>query len=192
MSRLFSVRQKRKLIILAISILLAAFAGYQARGAAPTEFITSNNPGLYEVEEASDGDTIIVNMNGRREVVRMIGVDTPETHHPDRPVECYGQEASEFTRKLLTGQNVRLQADPLNTNRDRYDRLLRYVYLPDGTLVNGKLIESGYGFSYTSFPFSKTVEFNLLEAQAKGKKAGLWASCQITADENGERTNPRN
>ena len=106
-----------------------------------------SQPGLYRVVKFDDGDTITVDMNGTVETVRFIGVDTPETHHPDRPIECYGREASDYTKRLIGGQKVRLQADPLDTNRDRYGRLLRYVYLPDNTLVEQKLIAEGYGFA---------------------------------------------
>lgn len=148
-------------------------------------------PGLYTVEEVSDGDTIIVNMNGRREIIRMIGVDTPETVHPDRPVECFGEAASEYSRKLLENKSVRLEADPLNTNRDRFDRLLRHVYLPDGGLASARIIEDGYGFSYTLFPFEKKEQFNFLEQKAKAAGKGLWAACQVTVAANGaKKTNP--
>jgi micrococcal nuclease len=150
-----------------------------------------NQPGLYRVEEVSDGDTIIVNMNGYREIVRMIGVDTPETQHPKRPLECYGKEASEYSRKLLENKRVRLQADPLDTNRDRYGRLLRYVFLPDGILVESRLIADGYGFAYTLFPFEKSDEFKTLEQQAKDAGSGLWSACEVTVEANGhQQTNP--
>jgi micrococcal nuclease len=153
--------------------------------------LQQSQPGLYVVEEASDGDTIIVNMGGRREIVRMIGIDTPETHHPDRPVQCYGREASEYARLSLVEKQVRLEADPLNTNRDRYDRLLRYVYLPDGGLFNAKVIQEGYGFSYTSFPFSKAEEFETYEHQAQQTKKGLWGRCAVSTEPNGiQQTNP--
>lgn len=187
----------RKLVQLLISLLVVLAGYYLTQNPSAlnsgTEKLQQSQPGLYRVEEASDGDTIIVNMNGTREIVRFIGIDTPETHHPDRPVQCYGREASEFTRLLLVDKAVRLEADPLNTNRDRYDRLLRYVYLPDGTLVNSVIIEEGYGFSYTSFPFSKTDEFNALEYKAKENRKGLWGKCSVTVDAGGgEQTGPAN
>lgn len=180
-----------KLILTAVLAILVSWLS--ANPGAVKEDVNraeQTQPGLYNVEEVSDGDTIIVNMNGKREIVRFIGVDTPETHHPNRPVECYGNEASEYNRQLLTDKKVRLEADPKNTNRDRYDRLLRYVYV-DGALVEEKLISQGYGFSYTQFPFSKTEQFNQLEDQAKATKKGLWGACQVTIEANGsEHTNP--
>lgn len=189
--RILTKRQTRKLIAAFIILLAGFISAHFGLFEEGLKTARQSQPGLYEVEEVSDGDTIIVNMNGTREIIRMIGVDTPETHHPDRPVECYGQAASDYSRELLAGKKVRLQADPLNTNRDRYDRLLRYVYLPDGTLAEAKLIAEGYGFSYTQFPFEKTDEFNTYEQQARDAKRGLWASCQVIITENGaRRTNP--
>lgn len=148
-------------------------------------------PGLYQVVRFDDGDTITVDMNGTTETVRFIGVDTPETHHPDRPIECYGQEAANYTKRLIGSQKVRLQADPLDTNRDRYGRLLRHVYLPDNTLVQQKLITEGYGFAYTFFPFTKVVQFSAYELQAKNAGRGLWTACQVNVESNGsQHTNP--
>lgn len=165
--------------------------------------LESNQPGLYRVVKFDDGDTIEVDMNGTVETVRFIGVDTPETHKPNTPVQCYGPEASEYTKQLINGQlrradgksavgapagasgKVRLQADPLNTNRDRYGRLLRYVYLPDGTLVEQKLITEGYGFAYTYFPSGKNTQFETYEQEAKAAGKGLWSACQVKIETNG-------
>jgi micrococcal nuclease len=123
----------------------------------------------------------------------MIGIDTPETHRPETPVQCYGKEAATYTKKLIAGNRVRLQADYLNTNRDRYDRLLRYVYLPNGALLEEKIISEGYGFAYTQFPFQKAIQFEALENQAEQAKRGLWGACKVTVSPTGlEQTNPAN
>lgn len=135
-------------------------------------------PGFYKVTDVADGDTITVDMNGTPERIRMIGVDTPETHDPGTPLQCYGPEASEFTKKSLLQKNVRLEADPTNDNRDRYDRLLRYVYLEDGSLYEEMLINQGYGFAYVTFPFQKSDQFTQLQATAQTEKRGLWNTCQ--------------
>lgn len=140
--------------------------------------LQQTQPGLYRVVEFDDGDTILVDMNGVHEKIRFIGVDTPETKDPRKAVQCYGKAASAFTKNVIGTNDVRLEADQLNTNRDRYNRLLRYVYLPDGTLVNAKIIEEGYGFAYTGFPFSKMEEFKALQIAAREQNKGLWASCQ--------------
>lgn len=145
-----------------------------------------SQPGLYTVKTFTDGDTISVDMNGVEEKIRMIGVDTPETKDPRKEVQCYGKAASAFTKTLIGDNKVRLEADPTNTNRDRYNRLLRYVYLPDGTLVNAEIIKQGYGFAYTYFPFQKLEEFKSFQKQAEENNAGLWGECSVETLDNGQ------
>ena len=173
------------LVLLAIGILFAVRLSHL-----DIKF-PSSQPGLYRVVAVDDGDTITVDMNGSIETIRFIGVDTPETHKPDTPVQCYGPEATVFTKNLIGKQKVRLQADPLNTNRDRYGRLLRYVYLPDSTLLEQMLLTEGYGFAYTFFPLSKAQEFEVYEQQAKTAGKGLWSACQVKIEASGvKQTNP--
>lgn len=184
--------QKRKLAGLLTALIIAgltALGNHFGLLDAPAQLLGENDPGTYEVVRFSDGDTIVINMNGRTETVRMIGVDTPETHHPDLPVQCYGPAASAYTKNLIGNQKVRLEADPTNQNRDRYDRLLRYVYLPDGRLVQAEIIKSGHGFAYTSFPFTKKEEFIKLEEQAKSESRGLWGNCTVTEENGRKQTN---
>ncbi len=138
-------------------------------------------PGWYYVREVYDGDTIGVVMNGITEKIRMIGVDTPETHKPNAPVQCYGQHATETSKAKLLNKTVRLESDPTNDNRDRYDRLLRYVYTEDGRLWNSELIKTGEGFAYISFPFVRKVEFLSAQFKAADQKVGLWSACQTTS-----------
>lgn len=120
-----------------------------------------------------DGDTIVVDIDGVCEKVRLVGVDTPETVHPNKPVEHYGKEASAFTRNMVEGEMVRLEYD--TQRRDRYGRLLAYVYLPDGTFLNAEIIKQGYGFAYTRFPFKYMDQFRQYERSARESGAGLWA-----------------
>jgi micrococcal nuclease len=128
------------------------------------------------VINVADGDTIEVSLNGQTERVRLIGVDTPETSHPSRPVECFGREASAFTRELLRGQTVLLEDDPTQDNRDRFNRLLRFVWLPDGRLVNYEIIAQGYGFEYTfRTPHRYQAQFKAAERAARQAQIGLWA-----------------
>lgn len=129
------------------------------------------------VLEVIDGDTLRVDLNGEIERVRLIGVDTPETVHPQKPVERFEKEASAFTTLLALHRVVRLEADP-HSNRDKYGRLLRYVYLPDGKLLNAEIIAHGYGHAYTRFPFEKIEEFRSLERQARQESRGLWADSE--------------
>lgn len=144
--------------------------------------------GMYRISQFNDGDTITVEMAGKSEKIRMIGVDTPETEDPRKPVQCYGKAASAFTRQLIGDQPVRLEADPLNTNRDRYNRLLRYVYLPDGRMVNAEIIRQGYGFAYISFPFTKIDEFKQYQTTARDENRGLWNTCDPEPNQYGGYT----
>lgn len=136
-------------------------------------------PALYKVAGVIDGDTIVVNMNDKPETIRFIGVDTPETVHPSKPKECYGDEASKKTLEMLLGKFVYLVPDPQTKDRDQYDRLLRFVFLEDGTFVNAKLIEGGFGFNYIYDPFQFMKEFDRLEKQARSAKVGLWGVCNL-------------
>ena len=148
---------------------------------APTEklgqALQNNQPGLFEVSRFVDGDTIVVDMQGKAEKVRFIGVDTPETHKPNTPVQCYGPAAAAHTKAVIGNNRVRLESDSLSTDRDRYDRLLRYVYLPDNTLVNENLIQNGYGFYYPYFPFTKAEQFATAQQAAQASLKGLWGNC---------------
>lgn len=117
-----------------------------------------------------DGDTIVLE-GGER--VRLIGVDTPETVDPRRPVQYFGKEASAFTHRMAEGKTVRLEYD--QDTYDRYGRTLVYIYLPEGTFLNAEIIRQGYGYAYTRFPFRYQQEFLLLERQAREQGRGLWA-----------------
>ncbi len=170
-------RHKRLLInalIALVVIMVSTWIGPQVQEELPPNL----QPGTYRVLQIDDGDTIIVDMNGIEEKIRFIGVDTPETKDPRKPVQCFGHAATAFTKNLIGDNPVRLEADPTNTNRDRYNRLLRYVYLPDGTLVNGEIIRQGYGFAYVSFPVQKMEEFRALQVEAREQNRGLWAGCE--------------
>ena len=126
------------------------------------------------VERVVDGDTLLL-QSGER--VRLIGVDTPETKHPSKPVQYFGKEASAFTRRIVERKRVRLEFDQANAARghkDRYGRTLAYVFLEDGTLLNAEIIKQGYGHAYTQFPFSHLEEFRQLEREAREQGRGLW------------------
>lgn len=126
-----------------------------------------------------DGDTIVVTLN---EKVRLIGVDTPETVHPKRTVQCFGKDAKEFTRAMVQHRSIRLALDEANAARnhkDRYGRTLAYVYFDDGTMLNAELIRRGFAHAYTRFPFRHIVEFRQLERIARSRAVGLWASCPL-------------
>lgn len=128
------------------------------------------------VSRIIDGDTVALE-NG--EQLRYLGVDAPELTIG----QCYSLEAAERNRDLVTGQDITFYRDI--SERDQYGRILGYAYLPDGTFVNAKLIEEGYGFAYTYPPdVSQHVLLKGLEQEAKEGSRGLWAACAVT-DENG-------
>lgn len=134
--------------------------------------------GLAVVEYVIDGDTIDVRLDGRSERVRLIGVDTPESVAHDRPVQCYGAEASEFLSTLLPeGTEVRLERD--RVARDRFDRLLAYVYrAEDDLLVNLALIEFGFADAVTFGDNEALYDtFVGAEVTAREEGRGLWEAC---------------
>ena len=135
-----------------------------------------NNYPLYQVTSVVDGDTIKVNIDGTIKTLRLIGIDTPETVDPRKPVQCFGLEASNRTKQLLLNKKVRLEADPSQGELDKYSRLLRYVYLEDGTFFNKKMITDGYAYEYTyNTSYKYQTEFKQAQIDAKNSKLGLWA-----------------
>ncbi len=182
-------RKPRSLGAVVLTLLLVVAVSYLSNNSQKIEqgssAIQSQNPSTYTVTKFYDGDTIAINMNGSIEKVRLIGVDTPETHDPRKAVQCFGQAGADFTKNLIGDQKLRLEADPINQNRDRYNRLLRYVYLPDGRLVNAEIIKQGYGFAYLSFPFTKSDEFRQLQTEAREQNRGLWNSCTPSPNQYG-------
>ena len=174
-----SRRSRYGIISLSIAILglITACVNHVQPPAATA--ILNQQPGLYPVVHVNDGDTVVVKTPTGNETVRFIGVDTPEVKDPRKPVQCFGQAASAHTKQVMNGISVRLEPDPEDTDRDKYHRLLRYVYLPDGTLYNAALIHDGYGFAYVVFPYTKMDEFRALETDARTHNRGLWAGCNI-------------
>lgn len=173
------MKKRRVIVFGAIFLIAIGLIGLKLGWVKPVDPKTflQYEPGSYAVVKPVDGDTIIVNMNGVEETVRFIGVDTPETHKPNTPVQCYGPDAAAYTAARIGKGRVRLVADRLTTNRDRYDRLLRYVVLEDGTYLNKELIEKGYGFAY-DFPFARLQEFHDAMSTARQNNAGLWNNCK--------------
>jgi micrococcal nuclease len=130
------------------------------------------------VERIVDGDTIKVRLGGRRETVRYIGVDTPETRKPGSPVECYGRAASAQNARLVEGRRVTLEWDV--ERRDRYGRLLAYVRRSDDDVfVNARMVQGGYATTAT-FPPNVRHErtFRRLQREAREAGRGLWRACR--------------
>jgi micrococcal nuclease len=133
-------------------------------------FLSAQTPKYRLCVRVVDGDTIVLDGN---ETVRLIGVDTPETKDPRRPVQYYGAEASAFTKKLVEGKNIRLEYD--QEQKDKYGRTLAYIYLEDGTFVNAEIIKQGIGFAYIKYPFKYLDQFYAMEREARIKEIGFWS-----------------
>jgi len=167
---------------------------FQSTGKSQEEKLKSNTNSQQETSSADedesvlvtrvvDGDTIEIE-GGQK--VRYIGIDTPETVDPRKPVECFGKEASNKNKELVEGKRVRLEKDVSET--DKYGRLLRYVYLPAGKagvgdlFVNEFLVKEGYAFSSTYPPDVKYQNlFTQAEKEAREANRGLWGSCGVVA-----------
>ena len=164
----------RRFLALALLLSSCTIPGRQAAPAARPS-------GTGTIVRPVDGDTVVVNLDGVEERVRLIGIDTPESVDPNRPVECYGPEAKERAAALLPiGTVVRLERDV--EARDKYGRLLAYVYrAQDDVLVNLVLVQEGYA---ESFPYPPNTalqgELDRAEAEARAGGRGLWPSCGST------------
>lgn len=139
----------------------------------PLPTISSASAELATVKRVIDGDTIELT-DGRR--VRYIGVNTPELHHPNKKVQCYGKEAMEKNKELVEGKEIKLVKDVSET--DRYKRLLRYIYVGD-TFVNEILVREGYALQATFPPDVKYAKlFQQAAEEAREKNKGLWQACK--------------
>lgn len=180
------VRLRNTLLVALLFVLAILTFFLPAEGAKPKPSIYDLRPNaVYQVSvhRVVDGDTIVVDFpTGERERVRLIGVNTPETVHPKKPVEYYGKEASDFTRRELTGKNIWLQMDV--QVRDRYRRALGYVWLEspgEGEsairrgMFNARLLLEGCGQAMTVQPNSRYAEmFVGFQREAREKRKGLW------------------
>ena len=165
------------LALLTFSILGHGSPALQKAAAGTALASTTPESGYYAVVNVVDGDTFKVLMGNVTETVRLIGIDTPETKDPRKPVQCFGKEASAKAHSILDGQSVRLEADPSQDDRDKYGRLLRYAYLPDSTFFNKMMIEEGYAHEYTyDIPYQFQAEFKEAETAARTQNLGLWAA----------------
>lgn len=158
---------KRKFFVLttiAAILLCAVFAAYFLLG----------RRDLIEVIRVVDGDTIVVT-GGQK--IRLIGINTPESVDPRREVQCMGKEATKKTEKLALGKRVRLERDI--EDRDRYGRVLRYVWLNDSEMLNLVLVRAGYAHASPYPPNVKYRElFHNAEKEAREANRGLWKICK--------------
>ena len=133
-------------------------------------------PGFYKVTKIVDGDTLSVDMDGKNTTIRLIGIDTPETVHPSKPIQCFGIEASNKAKELLSGQIVRIETDPTQGEVDKYGRTLAYIFMEDGTNFNEYMIKNGYAYEYTfGGEYKYQSLFKSAQKEAETNKSGLWA-----------------
>jgi len=164
---------RRVVILLALAIAAGALGANRLR-AAPEG---AGSAELATVTRVVDGDTVVASIGGRTERVRYIGMDTPEDVKPGTPVQCYSRAAAAANRRLVAGQRVRLVQDA--EARDRYGRLLAYVYrASDGLFVNEELVRRGYARPLTIPPnVAHEGEIARLAASARRAGRGLWSRC---------------
>jgi len=164
-------------------------ASPDAASPSPTSVSTDGN--LAVVTRVVDGDTIHALLGGTDEKVRIIGLDSPETNKPDTPVECFAREATAAAKRLLPiGTQIRLQTDPTQDSRDRYDRLLAHVILPDGRLFAEVMIETGFAthYIYDDVPSIYADRLAAAQDRAIAAESGLWSPATCAGD--GHRVSP--
>ncbi len=161
-----------------LGLILLAVAGYTATSGSDDSSGGGAEKTNGHVLRVVDGDTIHVRVAGQDESVRYIGVDTPESVEPGTPVQCFAKRASTYNDRLVAGERVRLVLDA--EHRDRYGRLLAYVYRErDGLFVNAALVRGGYAVPLTIPPnVAHADEFRRMAATARQKGRGLWSSCR--------------
>lgn len=184
----------KTVITLAALILIALFAWkyivprLNESQSRENQRFEKKNPGENaRVKKVFDGDTFECEINGKTEKVRMLGIDTPERSASDKfdrdmertgkdkeTVQKLGELSYQYAVRLINNKKVTLKVDPESDSKDKYGRLLRYVYLDDGTLVNLKIVEDGYANAYRKFKLSKQKEFIEAEKNARDNKKGLW------------------
>jgi micrococcal nuclease len=147
----------------------------KATGLGKGDLSVENQRQRFFVTRVVDGDTVMLDTG---EKLRYIGIDTPETKHPRKPVEYFGKEASAVNTKLVSGKDILVEFDVVK--RDKYGRLLGYVFLPDGTFINAELVKQGYAKVYTYPPNVRYAAlFRQLQAEAVKQRRGLWSNRKI-------------
>lgn len=145
----------------------------------------------YSISSVVDGDTVKVNIAGTVTTLRLIGMDTPETVDPRKPVQCFGKEASNKAKELLIGKKVRIEKDSSQGELDKYGRTLAYIYREDGLFYNKYMIEQGYAHEYTySTPYKYQAEFKAAQKSAQTNLRGLWSPDTCNGDTTQAVTTP--
>lgn len=139
------------------------------------ENLEGNNFTYYKVERVIDGDTININKDGNIETIRLIGINTPETVDPRRPIQCFGKEASNEAHQILDNNFIRIENDFSQAKYDKYGRELVYLWTKDGIFFNQFMIQNGFAYEYTyNYPYKYQTDFKNLEKEARDSGLGLW------------------
>ncbi|MBI5655116.1 thermonuclease family protein [Candidatus Uhrbacteria bacterium] len=172
----FSLPSSKKSVVVSTAPAQAAKSvEVKSEDATSTPVVEANST----VVKVVDGDTIEAELDSDKKVykIRFLGINTPETVDPRKAVECFGKEASDKMKELVSGKRIRLEADLQADERDKYGRLLRNAYLEDGTDLNAFMVREGYAYAYLSFPLDarRKAELKKLEQDAKMAGRGLWS-----------------
>jgi micrococcal nuclease len=163
-------------VFLGVIFLAAARLGDQNTAGGST----AGGSGLSEVLYVTDGDTIHVRIEGKEEKVRLLGINAPETAKPDLHQEgqCYADEAKVRLKELVGGKKVTMSLDSRSSNRDKYGRLLRYLFVEgEQTSVNETLVREGFARHYTAARLASYKQYAGYEEDAKKQNVGLWKNC---------------
>lgn len=195
-----SILKKRLILasILLIGLLIGGGLGVTGKQTPPKQMPTKNpiehDQGVLSasntiletavVTKVVDGDTIDVSLHGAPQKIRIIGINTPESVDPRRGVQCFGLEASHIAKEKLTGQGVLLEKDPSQDERDKYGRLLRFVWTDSGKTDFGAwMIANGYAYEYTyDTPHKQQTHYRELQKEAENTRRGLWSDATCNGE----------
>lgn len=180
------IRLAFKTVITIAVLLLLAYFGWKYALPRLDEKVSRQRESTV-VKKVFDGDTFEADVNGKTEKIRMLGIDTPEKSESDKldrevertqsdkkTIQTLGELAYKYTLNLIGGKKITLTSEPGGDDRDRYGRLLRYVWLEDGTFVNKKIVEDGYANAYRRYNLTRQNELVEAEKLARENKKGLW------------------
>ena len=179
-------RRNRRLLKLLAALIVIALILSDRLDLLPQAALTDHklyNDKTFTVTRVIDGDTLDIDIpdptqNQPTTRIRLWGVDTPETKHPRFGQMYFGPEAAQFTEKLTLNQSVRVRLEPFENPRDKYHRLLAYIYLPDNSSLNEKLLTQGFAYADERFSHMFRKKFLDLQKQAKRQNLGLWKNVQ--------------
>lgn len=163
-------------LIILIAVAVGYFSHHNLPSSIPQNEEQISTSTLYRVTDVMDGDTIQIKRGGKEETLRLLGINTPEVDSKYRTAQCWGKEASAETKAKLTGTSIRIENDQSQAVRDKYNRLLVYAFLADGTNFNKYLVENGFAKEYTyAAAYKYQSEFKAAQEKARTESRGLWS-----------------